>query len=83
MQSEEKIQLEKVDKKRRRSTRSDGRYGPQQRGGRITMEARWRLRIIDMVDKVSGEENGIQARWQICGTTGMDTAAEKMWYSNR
>ena len=47
------------------------------------MEARWRLRIIDMVDKVRSEDSGGKARWKICGTTGMDMSSDEMWDSNR
>ena len=47
------------------------------------MEARCRCGIMRMEDKVSGEESGRQARYQRCGTTGMDTAVEEMQDSNR
>ena len=38
---------------------------------------------VGIADNVSGEERSGQARWRICTTTGMDTEAEEMWYSNR
>ena len=52
------------------------RWGPQQIYWRITIEVRWRCRIIRMSDKVSGEDRGGQAWRRRCGTTGMDTVAE-------
>ena len=36
-----------------------------------------------MVDKISGEDSGGQAWWQICETTGIDTAVEDMLDGNR
>ena len=36
-----------------------------------------------IVDKVGGEDSGGQARWRICGKTGMDMAAEDIQDSNR
>ena len=47
------------------------------------MEAGWRFRIIRMAEKVNGEDSCGQARCRICVETGMDTAAEEMWDSNR
>ena len=37
---------------------------------------------VGMAEKVSGEDIGGRARWRRCRTTGMDTAAEEMWYIN-
>ena len=47
------------------------------------MEVRWRCRIIEMENKVSGKYSGGQAWRRRYGTTGMDTAAEKTWDGNR
>ena len=47
------------------------------------MDVRWRCRIIGMVDKVSSKDSGGRAWWRRCGATGMDTAAEEIWYGNR
>ena len=47
------------------------------------MEARWICSIVGMIDKVSSEDSGARARWQIYGTKGMDTAAEEMQHGNR
>ena len=49
----------------------------------MTTEVWLRCRIMGMVDKVSGEDGGGRARWQRCGTTGMDTEVEEMRDGNR
>ena len=59
------------------------RYGPQQKRGRITMEARWRCRIIEITDKVDGEENGGRSLWRRFRTTGMDMVVDKLYDGNR
>ena len=46
------------------------------------MEVQWRCGIMEMEDKVSGEDSSGQAWWMRCGTTGMYTAAEEMWDGN-
>ena len=43
------------------------------------MEARWLCKIIDMRDKVSGEDIGGQALWRRFVKTGIDTTAKEMW----
>ena len=47
------------------------------------MEAQWICRIIGIEDKATSEDSVGRARWQICGTTGMNTATEEMWDGNR
>ena len=41
------------------------------------------MREVRIAEKVSGEERGGMARWWICRTTGIDTAAEDMWDGNK
>ena len=47
------------------------------------MEARLRCGLTRMANKVSGKDRGRQALWRRCGTTGMDTEAEKLRDGNR
>ena len=47
------------------------------------MEMWWRIRIMGMTGKVSGEYIGGRALWSIYRKTGMDMAAEDMWDRNR
>ena len=38
---------------------------------------------VGRAEKVSGEVSDRRARWRICRTSGMYTAAEEMWTSNK
>ena len=54
-----------------------------QQGTNTNLRAYRRSGIMGMTDKVGGEDSGVQAWWQRCGTKDMDTTAEEIRDGNR
>ena len=57
--------------------------GNYRQGTNDNLRAYHRSRIMGMADNISGGDSDGQSQWRRCRTTGMDTAVEEMWESNR
>ena len=61
---------------------SDG-LGKYRQGTTTKLRAYRRSGVMRMAEKVSEEDNGGRARWQICGTTGIDMTVKEMQDVNK